>query len=256
MPTTSEPRFAVQVEGLRKDYRLGELPDIRAMLSRKRRRKSATDGAVFPALKELNFEVPVGVCLGIMGTNGSGKSTLIQVLSGITVPTAGVARVRGRVMPLVEVGAMFQAELTAQENVVLFGTVLGLARQDIEEAMPEIAEFGGIDKWHMETPLKHHSTGMQARLAFAIAMRFPADIYVFDEVMAVVDDAFKQRAIEEIRALSAAGRTVLFISHDLDVVRAVCTHGLWLEKGVQRAFGDITQVADEYARSQAGDAAA
>lgn len=259
MPTTSDNDLAIEVRDLRKTYQLGELADllrwIGTTVARMRGRKTKPRSAKLQVLDGITFEVPRGECLGIMGSNGSGKSTLVQILSGITVPTGGEARVRGRVLPLVEVGAVFHEELTARENVELFGTVLGLDRVDIEDAMPEIARFGGIDQWHMETPLKRHSTGMKARLSFAVAMRFPADIYVFDEVFAVVDDHFRDVASREIRALVAAGRTVVFISHDLDLVRSLCTIGIWLEKGHLKAAGPVDEVADVYAVAQAAEAA-
>jgi lipopolysaccharide transport system ATP-binding protein len=258
LPTTSDRRLAIETRSLSKDYVLGELPDVirlgmRGLQRVRGRAAAAPTSRVLPALKDVSFEVEVGECLGIMGSNGSGKSTLVQIISGITVPTGGEAHIRGRVLPLVEVGAVFHEELTARENVLLFGTVLGLTQDEIREAMPEISEFGGIDSWHMDTPLKRHSTGMHARLSFAVAMRFPADIYIFDEVMAVVDDQFRAMAVEEIRNLIAAGRTVVFISHDLDLVRALCTKGMWLEKGELRVLGDINEVADRYHEAQLSD---
>ena len=157
---------------------------------------------------------------------------------------------RGRVLPLLEVGSVFHDELTGNENVELFGTVLGIDATTIREAFPAIREFSGIDEWHMQTPLKRYSTGMRARLSFAVAMRFPADIYIFDEVMAVVDDHFRHMAMAEIDRLNKSGATIIFISHDLDVVRRVCTHGLWLKNGNVQMDGPIDQVADAYAIAQ------
>jgi lipopolysaccharide transport system ATP-binding protein len=134
--------------------------------------------------------------------------------------------------------------------VTLFGTILGLSDEDIAGAMPEIARFGGIDEEHMDTPIKRFSMGMQARLSFAVAMRFPADIYIFDEVMAVVDDHFRGVAVSEIKHLIDRGKTVIFISHDLDLVREICTHGIWLDGGRLRMAGDIDRLAETYRRFQ------
>lgn len=257
MRTSSETLLAVEAVDLRKEYRLGEFADARRVAGKIWRKMVGAepnqrpgDAHMFPALDGVSFEVEVGDCLGIVGRNGSGKSTLVQTIAGITVPTGGLVRVRGRVLPLLEVGAVFNDELTGRENVLLFGTILGLTRKAILDAMPEISAFGGIDEWHMDTPLKRHSTGMRARLSFAVAMRFPADIYIFDEVIAVVDDEFRNLAVREIESLVKAGRTVLFISHDLTLVRSLCNKGLWLENGAVRALGPVAEVADEYARSQ------
>jgi ABC-type polysaccharide/polyol phosphate transport system ATPase subunit len=250
LPTSSEPHLAIDAHELHKDYRLGEFADIRRLLPGGRGKRTEGDGSLLAALDDVSFQVGVGECLGVMGRNGSGKSTLVQILAGITVPTGGRVSVRGRVLPLLEVGAVFNDELTGRENVTHFGTILGLTRRVINGAMEEISEFSGIDMWHMDTPLKRHSTGMRARLSFAVAMRFPADIYIFDEVIAVVDDHFRMLAQQEIRSLLEVGRTVIFISHDLDLVRSLCEKGLWLDKGRQRAFGPVDEVADLYAESE------
>jgi ABC-type polysaccharide/polyol phosphate transport system ATPase subunit len=185
---------------------------------------------------------------GIVGANGSGKSTLTQILAGISVPDAGIARVWGRILPLLEVGAGFQGELTGRENVQLLGTVLGLSPAEIRHEMPRIASFAGVER-HMDTPIKRYSSGMQARIGFSTAVCFPADIYVFDEVLAVVDDDFRHRCTEEISRLNAEGRTIIFMSHDLDLVRSVCKSGMWLDKGRVRETGDIEDVAQAYAAS-------
>jgi ABC-type polysaccharide/polyol phosphate transport system ATPase subunit len=252
LPTTSEPPV-IEAENVGKIYRLGELADVarRARrLAARVRHQPVEQEHDFAALDGVSFTLPRGECMGILGANGSGKSTLVQIISGITVPTSGQVTVRGRVLPLLEVGSVFHDELTGAENVELFGTVLGIDRTTIKESMQAIADFGGIDEWHMETPLKRYSTGMRARLSFAVATRFPADIYIFDEVMAVVDDYFRSSAVEEIGRLLREGRTVLFISHDLDTVRSVCSTGMWLKNGQVQALGDIDEVADRYAENQ------
>jgi ABC-type polysaccharide/polyol phosphate transport system ATPase subunit len=244
----SSDDLAVTARGIGKDYRLGELTDARRFLRSRLIRDTALTlrRPALHALYDLTFDIRRGESVGIVGTNGSGKSTLVQMMAGITVPTLGRMEVSGRVLPLLEVGAGFHAELTARENVTLFGTILGLTREEIANAMPVVAQFGQIDDAHMETPLKRFSTGMRARLSFAIAMCFPADIYIFDEVMAVVDDQFRAVATDEIMTLRAQGRTVIFISHDLDQVRRLCDRGIWLDQGRMRMDGPIEDVARAY----------
>ena len=249
MPTSSEP--AISASGLGKDFRLGELTDVRKAISRRVMRDRIHEPRPdFHALEDVDFDVPRGEALGILGANGSGKSTLVQIIAGISVPSAGRVEIEGRVLPLLEVGAGFHPELTGRENVGLFGTVLGLTQDQIREAMPLIADFAELTQAHMDTPLKRYSMGMQARLSFAVAMRFPADIYIYDEVMAVVDDHFRGIAAQEIHRLHERGATILFISHDLDLVRNLCDTGLWLERGHVRMHGPIDEVADAYHEAQ------
>ena len=185
-----------------------------------------------------------GESFGIVGTNGSGKSTLTQVISGIAMQDTGKVEVWGRLIPLLEVGAGFHPELTGRENVELLGTILGLSAGAIRAEMDRIAEFAGVER-HLDTPIKRYSTGMQARLSFATAVCFPADIYVFDEVLAVVDDSFRDQCAEELARLSGEGRTIIFMSHDLDLVKSVCTTGMWLDSG-------RVQLRGEYRRGRGG----
>jgi ABC-type polysaccharide/polyol phosphate transport system ATPase subunit len=249
LPTSSEP--AIRADGLGKDYLLGELTDIRRAVRAKVLRDRAQEPRPdFHALDAVSFEISHGEAVGVLGANGSGKSTLMQIIAGISTPSSGRMEILGRVLPLLEVGAGFHPELTGRENVVLYGTVLGLKPSEIARYMPEIREFAELDEAHMDTPLKRYSMGMQARLSFAVAVRFPADIYVFDEVMAVVDDHFRGVAAKEIARLHELGRTVLFISHDLDLVRAICDRGIWLDRGRLHMDGPIDEVADAYHRAQ------
>jgi lipopolysaccharide transport system ATP-binding protein len=244
LPTSSD--LAISARALGKDYRLGELTDVRRFIQQRVGGDQLQSRPDFHALDDVSFDVHRGEAVGVLGTNGSGKSTLVQIVAGITVPTAGEVAVTGRVLPLLEVGAGFHSELTGWENVTLFGTILGLSRQEIRTSMSAIADFGEIDAAHMDTPMKRFSTGMRARLSFALAMTFPADIYIFDEVMAVVDDQFRATAAEEIRTLHERGRTVLFISHDLDQVRQLTDRAIWLDRGHLRMDGPIGEVADAY----------
>ena len=245
MPISSSD-LAIECIGVSKDYRIGEELSLQRTLSRLAPwRSSSIEG--FRALDGLTFSVPRGAFFGIVGPNGSGKSTLTQVLSGITVPTAGEARVWGRVLPLLEVGAGFSDELTGRENIYLLGAILGLPVRQIEESVERVVEFAGPQvRRHLDSPIKRYSSGMKARLSFATAICFPADIYVFDEVLAVVDDDFRLQCSTELARLNGAGRTVLFMSHDLNLVTEMCSTGMWLDEGKVRYVGAIEDVAAAY----------
>ena len=167
---------------------------------------------------------------GIVGANGSGKSTLTQLIAGIAMQDTGKIEVWGRLVPLLEVGAGFHPELTGREQRFLDGTILGLSNAAILKEMDRIAEFAGVQR-HLDTPLKRYSSGMQARLSFSTAVCFPADTYVFDEVLSVVDDSFRDQCTEELVRLNRDGRTIVFMSHNLDMVRSVCSTGMWLDRG-------------------------
>lgn len=243
MPTSSD--LAIQCVGVSKDYRLGEELSLQRSLARVSQPWRSVPMEGFRALDEVTFDVPRGSFFGIVGPNGSGKSTLTQVISGITVPSEGEARVWGRILPLLEVGAGFHDELTGRENIYLLGSILGLPTSQIEGSLGEIIAFSGVER-HIDTAMKRYSSGMKARLSFATAICFPADIYVFDEVLAVVDDDFRYQCAEALGKLNAAGRTILFMSHDLDLVVEMCSTGMWLERGKVRFVGSIEDVAREY----------
>lgn len=230
---------------LAKTYQLGELLRIEAILRALLRRDRGRQA--FDALRGVSFEAYPGECFGIVGSNGSGKSTVLQILAGITLPSSGSMTVRGTVLPLLAVGAGFHLELTGRENSFLFGTILGLERRVIESKLDAIAAFAELER-HFDTPLKRYSHGMQSRLCFAIAMLFPAAIYCFDEVLAVVDGEFKERCLNEVRTLVARGATVFFISHDLDQVVSLCDRVMWLDGGQLREVGATGEVVDRYAR--------
>ncbi len=236
---------AISAEGLSKQYRLGELQSLRQTVLRIRHPLSPPDTPKFEALAGVDFTVRRGESFGIVGTNGSGKSTLLQILAGTTLPTGGVMELRGRVIPLLAVGSGFHGELTGTENVWLFATSLGLPRTAIADRMDAVTDFAELDG-HMDTPVKRFSSGMLARLSFSIAMQFPADIYVFDEVLAVVDGEFQTRCLAEIKGLHQAGRTVIFVSHSLDQVQDVCQRVLWLDRGHVEQVGPTDAVLDAY----------
>ena len=234
---------SVVARGLGKTYRLGELVRLERLLKRVVRAGALE---TFEALHEVTFTTSPGECFGIVGTNGSGKSTVMQILAGITAPTEGSMTVRGSVLPLLAVGAGFHGELTGRENSFLYGTILGLRRKVIDQRLDAIAEFAELER-HFDTPVKRYSSGMSSRLCFAIAMLFPADIYCFDEVLAVVDGEFRDRCLNEIRSLSSSGSTVFFISHDLTQVTSLCDRVMWLDHGRIQEIGPGPQVVERYA---------
>jgi len=243
---------AVAAQRLSKTYRLGELLRLEATIRTVVRR--GTERPLLEALRNVSFEAYTGECFGIVGGNGSGKSTLLQILAGITPPTSGTMTVRGSVLPMLAVGAGFHNELTGRENSFLYGTILGLDRQVIESKLADIATFAELER-HFDTPLKRYSVGMQSRLCFAIAMLFPANVYCFDEVLAVVDGEFKDRCLAEVRALATRGAAVFFISHDLEQVGRLCDRVMWLQNGESREIGDAESVLERYSRHVTGVAA-
>jgi lipopolysaccharide transport system ATP-binding protein len=244
--------LAVRCEGVGKSYGLGEELSLQHTLNTLVRRGEEQDR--FWALSDVTFEVRRGETFGIVGTNGSGKSTLTQVMSGIAMQDTGRIEVWGRLIPLLEVGAGFHPELTGRENVALLGTILGLNAGAIRAEMGRIAEFAGIER-HLDTPVKRYSFGMQARLSFATAVCFQADTYVFDEVLSVVDESFRDQCAEKLAQLNREGRTIIFMSHDLELVKSVCSTGMWLDKGHVQLRGDIGEVAAAYAEVAAAERA-
>jgi lipopolysaccharide transport system ATP-binding protein len=243
--------LAVRCEGVGKNYGLGEELSLQHTLSTLVRREYQRER--FWALTDVSFEVHRGEFFGIVGANGSGKSTLTQLISGIAMQDAGTVEVRGRLIPLLEVGAGFHPELTGRENVALLGTILGLSGAEIRAEMDRIAEFAGVES-HLDTPIKRYSLGMQARLSFATAVCFPADTYVFDEVLSVVDESFREKCAEELARLNRSGHTIIFMSHDLDLVRSICSTGMWLDQGRIRLRGQIDEVARAYSSGAVGAA--
>ena len=236
--------LSVRCEGVGKSYGLGEELSLQHTLSTLVRREQHQDR--FWALTDVSFEVQRGEFFGIVGSNGSGKSTLTQLIAGIAMQDTGRIEVWGRLIPLLEVGAGFHPELTGRENVALLGTILGLNSGMVRAEMDRIAEFAGVER-HLDTPIKRYSIGMQARLSFATAVCFQADTYVFDEVLSVVDDSFRDKCAEELRRLNGEGRTIIFMSHDLELVTSVCSTGMWLDQGHVRMRGGIGEVAAAYA---------
>ncbi len=200
------------------------------------------------ALKGVSFEIVQGEAVGIIGRNGSGKSTLLKILSFITSPTEGYAEIRGRVASILEVGTGFHPELTGRENIYLNGAILGMKRKEIDYRFPEIVEFSGVEKF-IDTPLKRYSSGMQVRLAFAVAAHLMPDILLVDEVLAVGDAEFQKKCLGKMGDITSGGRTVLFVSHNMLAIRQLCQRAILLEAGAVAADGMATEVIEEYLRS-------
>ena len=203
-----------------------------------------------PALEEVSFEVARGESFGLIGGNGSGKSTLLKLVAGMLRPTTGELAVEGRVAALIELGSGFHPEISGRENVYINGAVLGLSRRQIDRRYREIVEFSGLADF-MEEPVKNYSSGMYVRLGFAVAIHTDPDVLLVDEVLAVGDEAFAHRCIRRIEEFLAAGRTLLLVSHSLDLVAALCDRVLWLDRGHQRLTGNPRRVIDAYRQAVA-----
>jgi lipopolysaccharide transport system ATP-binding protein len=199
------------------------------------------------ALRDISFELKRGDVLGIIGRNGSGKSTLLRIISRITAPTEGRVRLWGRVGSLLEVGIGFHPELTGRENVYLSGAILGMRRAEIDRVFDEIVDFAEVEKF-IDTPVKHYSSGMYVRLAFAVAAHFDPEMLILDEVLSVGDAAFQKKSLEKMERAAKSGKTVLFVSHALASVSRLCDQGLYLEDGRAVYSGSATEVVTHYLR--------
>lgn len=197
------------------------------------------------ALKDVSFDVREGEVVGIIGANGAGKSTLLKVLSHITEPTTGFVQVKGRVSSLLEVGTGFHPELTGRENVYLNAAVLGMRKKEIERKFDEIVDFSGVEKF-IDTPVKRYSSGMQVRLAFAVAAHLEPEVLTVDEVLAVGDAAFQKKCLGKMGEVAKEGRTVLFVSHNMAAVQSLCTRAIWLKAGMTGADGEAKQIVANY----------
>jgi ABC-type polysaccharide/polyol phosphate transport system ATPase subunit len=200
----------------------------------------------FWALQDVSFVVNPGESLGIVGSNGAGKSTLLKILSRITPPTRGRIVYRGRIASLLEVGTGFHQELTGRENIFMNGSILGMKKNQIKARFDEIVDFSGVEKF-IDTPLKHFSTGMQLRLAFAVAAHLEPEILIIDEVLAVGDMEFQKKCLKKMGDVTGQGRTLLFVSHNLPSLKAICRTGILLHGGKLLQAGQIREVVDTYA---------
>jgi lipopolysaccharide transport system ATP-binding protein len=250
---------AVSSEGLSKRYRIGALHGaygtLRDSLATAARRalhhEHRPHYEEIWALRDVSFDVQQGEVLGVIGRNGAGKSTLLKILTRITTPTAGSATIRGRVGSLLEVGTGFHPELTGRENVFLNGSLLGMKRREIIRKFPEIVEFAGVDKF-IDTPVKRYSSGMSVRLAFAVAAYLEPEILLVDEVLAVGDAEFQRRSLGRMEHLSQSGRTVLFVSHNMQAVAQLCDRALLLDGGRIVNDGPSAEIVAEYLQAGHG----
>ncbi|MGF6991052.1 ABC-2 type transport system ATP-binding protein [Lachnospiraceae bacterium PF1-21] len=202
----------------------------------------------FWALKDISFQVERGDSLGLVGLNGSGKSTLLKTIAGVLKPTRGSVEVKGTIAPLIELGAGFDMDLTATENIYLNGAILGYSREFMSEFYQDIIEFSELSGF-MNVPIKNFSSGMLARLAFGIATIGIPDILIVDEALSVGDFRFQEKCEERIANMRNQGTTILFVSHSLEQVRKVCQKLAWIEHGELKMFGDVTEVSEIYAKS-------
>jgi lipopolysaccharide transport system ATP-binding protein len=239
----------IEVESVSKRYRLGQAHEtmlreaiVRFVTSPVRSRPEIPP---FWALRDVSFSGQPGEVIGIIGRNGAGKSTLLKVLSKITHPTSGHVKVRGRVASLLEVGTGFHEELTGRENIYLNGSILGMKKKEIETKLDEIVDFSGVERF-IDTPLKHYSSGMALRLGFAVAAHLETDVLMVDEVLAVGDVEFQKKCMTRMEDLHSAGRTVIFISHNLAAVEHFCPRVIWIDQGRIREDGKAADVIHNY----------
>jgi lipopolysaccharide transport system ATP-binding protein len=245
--------IAVSAEGLSKQYRIGQFRPaygtLRDSVANSVRRIKSGHLHEPPeeiwALKDVSFEAQEGEVLGIIGPNGAGKSTLLKILSRITTPTEGRAEIRGRVGSLLEVGTGFHPELTGRENIFLNGSILGMTRNEISRNFDAIVEFSGVEKF-IDTPVKRYSSGMFVRLAFSVAAHFEPEIMIVDEVLAVGDADFQRRSLGRMEDIGDSGRTVLFVSHNLQGILQLCDRTILLEEGRIAQYGPSAEVVAYY----------
>jgi lipopolysaccharide transport system ATP-binding protein len=257
--------IAIRVDNISKQYRIGPRERYKALrdvitdsfTAPYRWLTRRTVGAGTPlnedqfwALRDVSFEVKRGEVIGVIGRNGAGKSTLLKVLSRITEPTEGHAEIHGRVGSLLEVGTGFHPELTGRENVYLNGAILGMKRVEIGRKFDEIVAFAEVEKF-IDTPVKHYSSGMQMRLAFAVAAHLEPEILLVDEVLAVGDAAFQKKCLGKMGEVSQQGRTILFVSHNMTALQSLCEKAIWLDGGRVAEVGDSKSVVAHYLQTNA-----
>lgn len=262
---------AVQAEHVGKQYRIGMIRsrhrtlrealthgvqqlarDARLRLLDRAQNRQRDD--CFWALRDVSFEVDRGEVVGIIGGNGAGKSTLLKILSRITEPTTGHVEIRGRVGSLLEVGTGFHPELTGRENIYLNGAILGMRRAEINRKFDEIVAFAEVDRF-IDTPVKHYSSGMHLRLAFAVAAHLEPEILLVDEVLAVGDTAFQKKCLGKMNSVAKEGRTILFVSHNMSAVQSLCERVVWLDRGGIRGEGSPAEVVSRYLKASSSSLA-
>jgi lipopolysaccharide transport system ATP-binding protein len=245
---------AIRAAGVGKSYRIATSDDApstaaEAVLQRLRHPLQRPQYEEFRALDEVSFEIPRGEAVGILGRNGAGKSTLLKLLTRVAAPTRGRIELAGRVGSLLEVGTGFHPELTGRENVFLNGTLLGMRKSEIKQRFDEIVAFSGVEKF-LDTPVKRYSSGMYVRLAFAVAAHLDTEILAVDEVLAVGDAEFQAKCLDRMRSVAAEGRTVLYVSHQVQTVKTLCTSAIFLEHGKLVMHGTVDDAIELYQTSR------
>jgi lipopolysaccharide transport system ATP-binding protein len=257
-------RTVVRIEGVTKAYRLGAIGartlqgDVQRLWARWRGRpdplhkigssgRTSIDGSWVLALDDVSLDLDDGDVVGLIGRNGAGKSTLLKILSRVTLPTRGQVKIRGRIASLLEVGSGFHPELTGRENAYLNGAILGMTREEVRRKFDEIVAFSGLSEF-IDTPVKRYSSGMYVRLAFAVAAHLECEILLVDEILAVGDAEFQRRCLGKMQDLSRAHRTVVFVSHNLATVSALCRRGVVLDRGRTQFDGLVDEAVAAYAR--------
>lgn len=230
----------IEIAGVTKEFTLRHRRSLKELVVAAVRRQDLGINT-FKALDGVTFDVHQGETVALLGFNGSGKSTLLKLISGVLRPDGGRVRTRGRVAGLIEVGAGFHPDLTGRENVFLNGAILGMTKKQIEDAYDSIVDFSEIPDF-MDTEVKFYSSGMFLRLAFAVAVRSDPEVFLIDEILAVGDEPFQRKCLDEIRGLSDQGKTLVIVSHDLNMVSDLCERGVLLEKGVKVADGPSKDV--------------
>lgn len=241
MPKTSDPLPRIIVNDVHKDFKLRHTHSIKeTFLSALRRRPLTTD---FHALDGVSFEIGEGEAVALLGYNGSGKSTMLKLISGVLTPDRGRVLTRGRVAGLIEVGAGFHPDLSGRENIFLNAAILGMSKRETAERFERIVEFSEIEQF-IDTEVKHYSSGMFLRLAFSVAIHTEVDVLLIDEILSVGDEPFQRKCIARIRELHAAGRTLVVVSHDLDMVSSLCERGILLRSGKVAFDGASTDAVE------------
>lgn len=262
--------IVIKIEGVGKQYRLGQVgtgtisndinrwfhklvgkedPYTKVGEINDPSQKGGSD--IIWALRDVSFEVKQGEVLGIIGKNGAGKSTLLKILSRVTTPTVGAIKAKGRIASLLEVGTGFHPELTGRENIFLNGAILGMTKQEIRSKFDEIVSFSGVERY-IDTPVKRYSSGMYVRLAFAVAAHLDPEILIVDEVLAVGDAEFQKKCMGRMKDISGEGRTVIFVSHNMDAVLRLCSHCILLKNGKVDISGEVDSVVEHYLSAEYG----
>ncbi|MCW3062659.1 MAG: ABC-type polysaccharide/polyol phosphate transport system, ATPase component [Capsulimonas sp.] len=246
------PDIAIEVTNVVKEFRVyyrtfGSLKSRVTALAKGLTRKGEHSGfEMRRALSGITFQIERGESVALVGGNGSGKSTLLSILSRVYLPTSGEARIQGRMMSLLELGAGFHSELTGNENVFFYGSMLGLTEEEVAERYDSVLEFANLDHQAMDLPVRMYSSGMQLRLAFSMAVHLEADVLLIDEGLAVGDEAFQEKCFQKIEGFKAQGRTILMVTHELDHVERLADRVIWINKGNLIMDGDVTTVLKAY----------